>query len=94
MSDGNKRILISTYISLVAHLEHICIFTDFTEAFCVCLGFLWLDVKIDKIVTSLEASSNSILDGFPLFCSDGPEHFRGLPVTFFSEPYLDLMNGQ
>ena len=48
VSDGNKRILISTYISLVAHLEHICIFTDFTEAFCVCLGFLWLDVKIDK----------------------------------------------
>ena len=48
MSDGNKRILISTYISLVAHLEHICIFTDFTEAVCVCLGFLWLDVKIDK----------------------------------------------
>ena len=26
----------------------ICIFTDFTEALCVCLGFLWLDVKIDK----------------------------------------------
>lgn len=48
VSDGNKRILISTYISLVAHLEHICIFTDFTEAVCVCLGFLWLDVKIDK----------------------------------------------
>lgn len=48
VSEGNKRILISTYISLVAHLEHICIFTDFTEAVCVCLGFLWLDVKIDK----------------------------------------------
>lgn len=26
----------------------ICIFTDFIEALCVCLGFLWLDVKIDK----------------------------------------------
>lgn len=56
VSDGNTRILISTYISLVAHLEHICLFTDFTEAFCVCLGFLWLDVKIDKKKPSLSSS--------------------------------------
>lgn len=41
------------YISPIAHFENICIFT---EAICVSLDVLWLDVKVVKVDKVLSLS--------------------------------------